>query len=123
MANAVTIPTGTNGVYSFVVQPKIADHPNCSYLMYVGETEKQGFRARYRQYLREKKKGPLARKRIHVVRMLRKWDRHMWFLYAPVANSKLIQRIEDELIAAYLPPANREFPSSVRTAIKKLFDV
>ena len=39
------------GVYSFVVKPDIANHSNCSYLMYVGQTTDQSFRTRYRQYL------------------------------------------------------------------------
>src|SRR5689334_7568932 len=51
-ANAGEIPK-LQGVYTFLVQPGIADHPLCSYLLYVGETENQDFKKRYQQYLRE----------------------------------------------------------------------
>jgi hypothetical protein len=104
------------GVYSFVVQPNIAQHPNCSYLMYVGKVEDQSFRDRYRDYLYERRQGENSR-RVHVSRMLQKWDGFLWFCYAPVNNAALISQIEDELLAAYLPPANRRFPAKVRFAL------
>lgn len=43
-SNAKNVPDGKSGVYSFVVQPNIAEHPACAYLMYVGKAEKQSLR-------------------------------------------------------------------------------
>lgn len=112
----------SRGVYSFVVQPGIAQHPNCSYLLYVGKVEDQSFRDRYRNYLTERNKGENAR-RVHVSRMLQKWDGFLWFYYAPVDEAALISPIEDALLAAYLPPANRRVPAEARYALAAALDV
>ena len=34
------VPDDTYGVYSFVVLPNLANHSDCSYLLYVGETRR-----------------------------------------------------------------------------------
>jgi hypothetical protein len=109
-----SVPKNQRGVYSFVVQPGIAQHPLCSYLLYVGKVEKQVFRDRYKQYLSEQEKGHRDARRVHVTRMLQKWKDHLWFCYAPVDDDKLIAQIEDALLAAYLPSHNRDFPASIR---------
>ena len=105
------IPNNTVGVYSFVVQPDIANHPNCSYLMYIGQTKNQSFRRRYQQYLQYQrtKKG-----RHLVVYMLNTWPDHLWFCYATIQQTQYIDEIEDRLLSAYLPPVNSEYPADVR---------
>src|SRR3989304_4240859 len=50
------VPDDQRGIYSFVVQPGIADHPACSYLLYVGQTVRN-FRVRYEEYLRVEAEG------------------------------------------------------------------
>ena len=106
------VPNDARGVYTFVVQPGIANHPQCSYLLYVGKVERQVFRDRYRQYLREKQMMQEAR-RPHISRMLQKWDGYLWFFYAEIADEAQITEVEDALLAAYLPSHNRDFPSHV----------
>lgn len=121
-ANRVNdVPNNAKGVYSFVVRPGIANHPDCSYLLYVGKVQDQAFRPRYRQYLHEKQKGQDAR-RVHVSRMLQKWDGYLWFCYAPIEDEALIGQVEDALIAAYLPSHNRTFPSHVRYDLKSTLE-
>ena len=44
------VPDNLIGVYSFVVEPGIANH-DLGYLLYIGKTDKQDFRARFKQYL------------------------------------------------------------------------
>jgi hypothetical protein len=116
--NMRMIPT-TRGVYTFLVQPGIANHPCCSYLLYVGETENQNFRRRYQQYLREKRAGDESR-RPHVTDMLEKWDGFLWFCFARIDQADLIKHVEDALLTAYLPPTNKEFPARVSRALKTL---
>lgn len=116
------VPDNLKGVYSFVVKPGLADHPSCSYLLYVGKVEDQDFRKRYKQYLQEKAAGEKAR-RVHIMRMLQKWDGFLWFYYAAIADVALIEKVEDALIAAYLPPANRRVPAEVNYALKAALDV
>ena len=99
------------GVYSLLVRPEIADHPACSYLMYVGKT--RSLRRRFREYLlREKQETG----RPKIFRLLMKYPDHVWFCFA---NTPLdaIDELEDALIRAYMPPMNDQFPVEVRRVI------
>lgn len=121
-ANAQHVPQ-RRGVYSFVIQPGIANHPCCSHLMYIGQTEAQNFRTRYRQYLREQRIALDANpRRYHVTQLLRNWRGYLWFIYAPVNGTNRITRVENALLSAYLPPANRAFPATIRPAVHLLFN-
>ena len=108
------VPNDKVGVYSFIVKPDIANHTNCSYLMYVGQTTHQSFRLRYTQYLHDQrtKKG-----RLYVVHMLSTWPEHLWFCYAPIQQVEYIGEIEDRLKIAYVPPVNRDWPAETRGAM------
>ena len=106
------------GVYTFVVEPGIADHPAVHYLMYVGMTDKQDFRRRYAQYLRE---PSCEKRREHIAQLIEKWPNHLWFYYAELPQGPRIGRLESSLLAAYLPPLNDEFPAEVRRTIKRVF--
>jgi hypothetical protein len=119
-ANVANVPDNSRGVYSFVVQPSIADHPACSYLLYVGQTESQNFRRRFRQYLGDLRAG-LNSRRPHVAEMLEKWDGYLWFGYASITPDSLIVTIEDALLESYLPPVNKDFPATVSVSIRRLF--
>lgn len=119
-ANVRRVPNNAKGIYTFVVKPGIANHPSCAYLMYVGKAEKQVLRDRFSQYFVEKDKGETSR-RPHVTEMLLKWDDFLWFYYAEISDASKIKQVEDELLAAYLPPSNRTFPSKVRRAVAKVF--
>lgn len=116
------VPNSFGGVYTFVVQPSIANHPWCSYLLYVGKAKKRNFRARYGDYLHDLKLGKKSRRR-HVADMLTKWDGYLWFCYARIDEEALIDEIEGALLTAYMPPANRDFPGEIGEAIKDLFDI
>ncbi len=118
--NAQHLPSDYGGVYTFVVQPGIANHPACSYLLYVGKTEKQNFRTRYRDYLRDKKLRDKSR-RPHVEEMLSKWNGHLWFYYARIDQEELIDSIERILLTAYLPPVNKIFPGEAQQSLKRFF--
>lgn len=95
------------GVYTFVVKPGIVDHPDCSYLLYVGQTEAQNLRTRFLQYFSEERK---AKGREHIKYMARLWRKQLWFCCAPVDNPTLIADIERSLLKAFVPPLNRDFP-------------
>ncbi len=107
-SNKAHVPADKRGVYSFCVQPRIAKHPACSYLLYIGMVENQGFRARYEQYLADSQAGESSR-RPHVTEMLEKWEGYLWFCYASIAKKDLIEKTEDKLLAAYLPPTNKDY--------------
>jgi hypothetical protein len=104
------------GVYTFVVKPNIAGHPECSYLMYVGETKDQTLRKRFSQYVQEQKQTEKSRP--FVWEMLNRWSKHLVFCYATVADTSLIRKIEDGLIEAFLPPVNSELPAAIRKPVR-----
>jgi hypothetical protein len=105
------VPDNQRGIYSFVVQPGIANHPACSYLLYVGQTTRN-FRVRYKEYLRDLAAG-IEGRRPHISGMLTKWKGYLWFCYAHIEKEALIESTEDALLAAYLPPTNIELPGKL----------
>lgn len=111
-SRAKDVPNDKKGVYSFVVQPGIASHPACSYLLYVGMTGRN-FRVRYREYLINLRDG-IESRRPHISGMLTKWNGFLWFCYAPIQDEAKIEETEDALLAAYLPPTNIEMPGKLR---------
>lgn len=116
--NRDRLPDDAVGIYSFIVDPAVASHPATKYLLYVGKVQDQSFRQRYRQYLAEStdKKGRPA-----ILKMLRAWQGHLWFYYAPVSQTSVISQLEDDLINAYMPPTNRALPVEVRRLKGRLF--
>jgi hypothetical protein len=112
------VPDKYGGVYTFVVQPGIANHPLCSYLFYVGKAEDQTFRQRYTQYLGYKRN--LKTKWYHITKMLNYWDGYLWFCYARIDDKSLIVRTERALQDAYIPPYNKEFRGEVGPAVRAL---
>jgi len=113
---AASIPNDRRGVYTFVIQPGIAGHPLCAFLAYVGKAAgKSGFRARYSKYRAELKRTDSDRPLVN--RMVKKWYKYLWFCYAEVADPN-IKNVEDELLSAYLPPINTEFPAKVSAAMR-----
>ena len=112
------IPSNQFGVYSFLVQPGIAGHSACSYLMYVGKAENQSLQQRFTQYF-----GHLneTSRRTNISKLLRLWHGHIWFCYAPVANQSLIDDTEQALINAFLPPFNRRYRGIVAKQLRYLF--
>jgi hypothetical protein len=113
--NAQSIPDDSSGVYSFVVKPGIAEHPECSVLLYVGKADVQSLQKRFKQYFREKcnKKG-----RPKIRYMLSAWEDYLWFCYAPIADKGKVHGIEQTLIGAYIPPMNEQYPAEIRSAVK-----
>lgn len=101
------IPDDFGGVYTFVVQPGIANHPCISYLMYVGQTTKQTFRTRYGQYIKKKTSDELVS--VHITNMLQMYEGYLWFCYAKIDDLDIITSVEKALQDAYIPPVNRQF--------------
>ncbi len=113
------VPADYGGVYSFVVRPNIAEHPLCSYLLYVGKAN--SFRKRYYRYLNNFSKEAIETDHPHVTVMLQKWSSHLWFCYARIDETSLIDKTESSLIQAYLPPTNKDIPGKIGKAVRMLF--
>lgn len=107
---ASQVPNDLMGVYSFVLEPNIADL-KLAYLLYIGMT-RQNFRSRFRKYLRHQVEEHTKRPRVQ--NMLRTWPDHLSFYFAPIDDLNIIKSIEDELIIAFKPPVPRSYPARIR---------
>jgi len=107
-----------NGVYSFVIQPQIANHPHCSYLMYIGQTTDQDLRKRFEQYIQEQKGKRNSRAKVGM--FLKKYKDHLFYVFLPLDNKLAPKDVESELLKAFLPPINDAdaLPVEVRKTIK-----
>lgn len=102
----------TSGIYTLILKPGIADHPACSYLMYVGKTK--SLRVRFRKYLTSEKRAT-GRPKIFV--FLNLYDNYIYFYYIPISVENL-DTLEDALISAYLPPLNSEVKGTIGKSVR-----
>lgn len=103
------------GLYSFLIQPSLANHQSCSYLMYIGKTTI--LRRRFRQYLRERDRES---GRPRIVRLLNKYPNNLIFCYTVVPDVSHIDEMEKALTNAFIPPCNDQLPARVRTIMEAL---
>ena len=115
-ASAKNVPNDLIGVYTFVLEPNIANL-DLGYLLYVGMT-RDNFRARFRAYLRHQREERTKRHRVQ--HMLQTWPEHLSFYYAPIKRSDEVKPVEDELIVAFKPPVPRAYPGRIRERFKLL---
>lgn len=105
--------TTESGIYTLLVQPAIASHPACSYLMYVGQTH--NLQQRFLNYLRREKR---IRKRPKVLRLLNIYFEQIWFCFTKISANQL-DDYEKALMNAYIPPINdkNQLPAEIRSII------
>ena len=102
------------GVYAFVVRHGIANLDDCNFLLYIGKAESQTLRQRCRQYT--------ADRRVHIAEFLRLWKQHLYLYYAALDPATVdISRVEDDLLAAFVPPFNRSFPGTLNLVAQGIY--
>jgi hypothetical protein len=101
-----------SGIYTLLVQPRIARHTHCSYLMYVGKAV--NLKKRFGEYLNAERR---ENGRPYIYRLLNVYDSYVWFAFAYVPKAQL-NILENRLIAAHLPPCNDMLPAKIRKAAK-----
>ncbi len=104
------VPTSP-GIYTLLIQPGIADHPQCSFLAYVGKAENQTLRERFKQYLGQEK-SPKGRP--HIIYLLNEYAKYLTFCCAPLPDGMTADQAEQALQEAYIPPYCRALPATVR---------
>ena len=105
------------GVYTLLIQPNVADHPACSYLMYIGKAE--SLRRRFGRYLTSERRESGRPK---VWWGLNVYSDYIWFCYAPVPSDAL-DEIEGGLLAAHVPPWNTRLPAEMKKKVGAFRDV
>jgi len=98
------------GIYAFLIQPGIASFTSCSYLMYIGKTERT-LKQRFKEYISEKQKETGRPK---IVRLLNKYQGYLYFCCSMIDPIISIGDVEKALLNAFLPPCNDQFPAEVR---------
>ncbi len=96
------IPIGS-GIYTLLTIPEIANHPACSYLMYVGQTV--SLRRRFGEYLNQEQRESGRPK---IFRFLKMYSKQVWFCFTLVDPS-LLDATEEGLKNAYIPPLNDRY--------------
>ncbi len=99
------------GIYSLLIQPGIATHPGCSYLMYIGKSV--SLRKRFSNYLHSEKRETGRPK---VFRFLNMYPDNVWFCFTGVSADQL-KNVEDVLLETLIPPANDQLPASIRLVV------
>lgn len=112
-SQASNIPL-SSGVYTLILKPAIANHPECAYLMYVGKAK--SLRRRFREYLTsELRRTPKRRPKIF--RTLVIYPDKIHFCFAPISESE-IGAAETSLIRAFMPPLNDQLPAEVSKIVR-----
>ncbi|RME04378.1 MAG: hypothetical protein D6816_09765 [Bacteroidetes bacterium] len=107
----INIPP-TPGVYAFLLQPRIANGLEASYVLYIGESS--NLQERFDNYLQEIK-SKNARPRIRVY--LNQYKSFLRFCCATLPSGVSTTTIEDALLAAFIPPLNVKLPAEVRAVV------
>lgn len=105
------------GIYSFVIQPGIASHPSCSYLMYIGKTART-LQQRFKEYFNEQQNA--AKGRPKILGLLNQYQGYLYFCCSVIAEAERIEQIECALINAFLPPCNDQFSSEIGRIMRAL---
>lgn len=95
------------GIYTFLINPNVANHPH-KYLCYIGKTERT-LKERYSEYLRE---ATTITGRPKIVRLLNGWKGNLEFCYTLVERED-IKTLEKRLIDAFVPPFNSDFSANI----------
>ena len=101
-----------SGIYTLLVQPRLARHTECSYLMYVGQAV--NLKKRFGEYLNAERRES---GRPYIYRLLNVYDDYVWFAFTQAPKAKLTS-LENRLITAHLPPCNDMLPATIRKAAK-----
>ncbi|MED4019150.1 hypothetical protein [Sutcliffiella cohnii] len=109
------LPSDSGGIYFFYVKSNII--PGNGYLVYIGRafyTDSQNLKKRCRSYYQK-----YFNERPKIRRMIRKWGIHLHLRYICLKDNELIEKLEEELINAIIPPLNDKIPNKIiRDAVK-----
>ena len=100
------VPDDKRGVYAFAICQRSDVLPPHGYILYIGiagRDSERPLRARYKDYLNEKK----VKKRDRIARMIGTWHEVLRFFFAPVEDdfsSDDLKSLEKQLNTALLPP-------------------
>lgn len=101
------------GVYAFLIEPRFYPAIRVAVLMYIGKTDRS-LRTRFGEYLKEAD-DPTGRPAVSFI--LTTYSGHLTFYCAPVRPPRSPAKVEDELLASFMPPLNKTYPARVRRTV------
>lgn len=114
-ANLSVLPKSP-GVYVFFLHPDLFGLARPSALMYVGKAT--SLRSRISAYLGEIDSRFVDTKRPYVWRMLNVWHGYLKYLYTTTPTVSDAEVLENEMLEALIPPANREIPGEIGKKVR-----
>jgi hypothetical protein len=113
-SNKGQVPDDRHGLYSFIVDPGLANHPHTTLLLYIGKADRMSFRQEFARYFSEIRNM----KRLPLCEWLYQCQEHALFSYCSIDDLTLIDAAEKSLTAALCPPANELYDGELNKAIK-----
>ena len=83
--------------------------------MYVGKTE-ETLRERFRKYFYEKKNFETGRPKLVI--MFDLYQGYVHFCCTVVTDTNRIEKIEEALLNAFIPPCNDRYPTEIRRPMR-----
>ncbi len=107
------VPDNAGGIYIFYIKGLNLSFIE-NHILYVGRsryTEDHNIRARAMSYFYKFKSKTETRSKIK--KMFRLWPNHLYYRYYPSTDNSFIDKTEEVLIRAILPPMNEKIPNKV----------
>ena len=109
-----------HGLYCFVVKPEIQNFFETSYLLYIGETQRT-LKIRFGEYLRDQ--NGLGKPRPKVYEMLKLYQDCLYFYFAEINDSRVIEENEEKLLNTFLPAINTKIPNAkIKPELKYIYE-
>lgn len=112
------LPADKHGIYSFILEPAVAAHSAVGYMLYIGKADKLSLRDRCSKYLYE---AHDPKGRVLVQEMLERWPQNLWLHFTTLEDTGCISQLESDLLEAFIPPFNHEFPATIRRQVDAIF--
>lgn len=107
---------GEPGVYVFFLFPDLFGLPQASGLLYVGKAT--SLKSRISYYLGQIDSRFAETDRPYVWRMVNVWHGYLKYFYAVTTNVGEAESLEDNMLTALRPPANKQYSAAVGKRIR-----
>jgi hypothetical protein len=92
-----------SGIYTFVIEPRIANHPSCAFLVYVGKTD--NLKRRFGEYI-EVQEGKRRHSPLLEQALSQHLEKEYLFFYYSFHAKDSLKLYEQALIDGFVPPWN-----------------
>ncbi len=119
----LNIPNDKGGIYIYYIQPSMLPLDNYFCIMYVGRAHygkgTQNLRKRINSYETEAKQKYSGR--VSIRNLFNRYRDYLYVMYVTVDGNNNIDRLEEELVKAIVPPANQDLFQKELKDEKKMF--